>query len=67
MECPQCYLSPRTDEEFDAYIINLFKEIAPGNNFIVGMGDNFPIDGDIDRIHRVVELIDKYGTLPIEI
>ncbi len=56
-----------SDEEFSTYVINLFREIAPGNNFIVGMGDNFPIDGNIDRIRRVVELIDEYGTLPIEI
>ena len=56
-----------SDDEFDAYIINLFKEIAPGNNFIVGMGDNFPIDGNIGRVRRVVELIDRYGTVPIQI
>lgn len=56
-----------SDEEFSAYVINLLKEIAPGNNFIVGMGDNFPIDGNINRIRRVVELIDEYGVLPIRI
>ena len=56
-----------SDEEFSAYVINLFREIAPGKNFIVGMGDNFPINGNIDRIRRVVELIDEYGTLPIKI
>ena len=56
-----------SDEEFDNYIINLFKEIAPGYRFIVGMGDNVPFDGKIERVRRVVELIDKYGTLPIEI
>jgi hypothetical protein len=31
------------------------------------MGDNVPFDGDIDRVRRVVELIDKYGSLPIEV
>ena len=56
-----------SDEEFDTYVKNLFKEVAPGYNFIVGMGDNVPFDGDINRVGRVVELIDKYGTLPIEI
>lgn len=56
-----------SDEEFDAYIINLFREIASGNNFIVGMGDNLPFDGKIERVRRIVELIDKYGTLPIEL
>ena len=56
-----------SDEEFDNYIINLFKEIAPGYRFIVGMGDNVPFDGKIERVRRVVELIDEYGSLPIEI
>lgn len=56
-----------SDEKFEDYVINLFREVAPGNNFIVGMGDNFPIDGDINRILRVVELIGQYGILPIEI
>jgi len=56
-----------SDEDFDAYVKNLFKEMAPGYRFIVGMGDNLPFDCDIDRVGRVVELIDKYGTLPIKI
>jgi len=56
-----------SDEKFEEYVINLFREVAPGNNFIVGMGDNFPVDGDINRILRVVELIEQYGILPIEI
>ena len=28
---------------------------------------NLPFDSDIDRVHRAVELIDRYGSLPIEI
>jgi len=56
-----------TDEEFDDYVKNLFKDIAPGYGFIVGMGDNLPFDGKIERVGRVVELIDKYGKVPIEI
>ena len=54
-----------TDEEFDNYIRNLFKEVAPGNNFIVGMGDNVGFDGKIERVAKLVELIDKYGRFPI--
>ena len=54
-----------SDEDFDAYVKNLFKEMAPGYRFVVGMGDNLPFDGDINRVRRVVELIDQYGNLPI--
>ena len=56
-----------SNNDFDNYVIKLFKEIAPGNNFIVGMGDNFPIDGDIERVRRVAQLVDKYGLLPMRI
>lgn len=56
-----------SDDEFDEYTINLFKEVAPGYNFIVGMGDNLPFNGKIERVGRVAELIDKYGRLPIKV
>jgi uroporphyrinogen-III decarboxylase len=56
-----------SDEDFDNYIESMFKEMAPGYRFIVGMGDNVPFDGDIERVRRVVELVDKYGKLPIEV
>ncbi len=56
-----------SDEEFDQYVLSMFKEIAPGYNFIVGMGDNLPFDGKIERLGRIVELIDKYGKLPISV
>jgi len=54
-----------SDEEFDNYIKNLFKEMAPFTRFIVGMGDNLPVNADINRVGRVVELIEKYAGLPI--
>ena len=55
-----------SDDDFDRYIRNMFREMAPGYRFIIGMGDNLPFDGDINRVGRVVELIDKYGTLPVK-
>ena len=64
---PSILFEPKySDEDFDAYIKNMFQEMAPGYRFIVGMGDNLPFDGDLNRVRRVVELIDRYGTLPIE-
>jgi len=52
-------------EEFDAYVIKMIKEMAPGNNFIAGMADNLPFDADINRVGRVVELLEKHGKLPV--
>ena len=50
-----------TDEEFDDYMKKLFREMVPGGHLIVGFGDNLPFDGKIDRIGRVVDLIEKLG------
>ena len=56
-----------TDEEFDAYILNMFKEISPGDNFIVGMGDNLPFDGKLERVARIADLIEEHGRLPVQV
>jgi hypothetical protein len=64
---PSTVFNEYSDEEFDAYVKNMFKEIAPGDHFIVGMGDNLPFDGKVEQISRIAELIDKYGSLPINI
>jgi len=31
------------------------------------MGDNLPFDGKIERVGRMVDLIEKYGHIPIEV
>jgi len=56
-----------SDEEFDRYVLNLFREVAPGYNFIIGMGDNLPVNGKIERVGRVVELLERSGQVPIEL
>ena len=65
---PSMLFGPQyNDQEFDDYVLNLFKEIAPGNSFILGMGDNLPFDAKIERVGRVVNLIEKYGHMPLEV
>ena len=54
-----------SNQEFDDYVKALFKIMKPGSRFIVGMADNLPVAADINRVGRVVELIEKYGKLPI--
>jgi len=63
---PSMLFEPQySDQEFDDYVLNLFKEVSPGYSFIVGMGDNLPFDGKIERVGRLVDLIEKYGHIPI--
>jgi hypothetical protein len=59
--------SQYSDEEFDNYITNLFREIAPGDNFIIGFGDNLGSAGKIERVGRVAELVKKYGKFPVSL
>ncbi len=55
-----------SDEEFDDYVKGFFKEMKPGYRLIVGMADNLTVASDINRVGRVVELIEKHGKLPLE-
>jgi hypothetical protein len=65
---PSIMFEPQyTDEEFDAYIMNMLEAVAPGDNFIVGMGDNLASDGKIERVGRIAELIEKHGHMPIHV
>jgi len=54
-----------SNQEFDELVVGLIKAMAPGQRFILGMADNLPFDGDINRVGRVVDLIEKHGSLPI--
>ena len=57
---------PYTDEEFDVYMHDLFRIIAPGDAFILGVGD-MPVPATKwERIERVGEMIKHYGRYPIE-
>ena len=42
-------------------------EVARGDNFIIETGDDLPFDGKLERIARIVELIDKHGRVPIQV
>ncbi|MBA7687854.1 hypothetical protein ES703_96327 [subsurface metagenome] len=43
----------------------LFKEIAPGDAFILGVADNVMPDSLIERVAWVTELIEERGWYPI--
>jgi hypothetical protein len=56
---------PFTDEQFEAYLDDLFRTIAPGTAFILGIADNAMPGAKIDRIRRITQLVQQRGTLPI--
>jgi uroporphyrinogen-III decarboxylase len=54
-----------SDDEFDAYVKALIDEMRSGTRFIMGMGDNLTVHSDINRLRRVVDIIERYGRLPL--
>ncbi len=54
-----------TDEDFEEYMMDLFRTIAPGDAFILGVADNVTAMGKIERVSRVTEMVEEYGKYPI--
>jgi corrinoid protein of di/trimethylamine methyltransferase len=55
-----------TDEEFEAYLDHLFKVIAPGRRFILGIADTTPPNAVFDRLIRIGERVEREARLPLE-
>ncbi len=54
------------NHEFEEYMVNLFRTIAPGDAFILGVSDNIMAEAKLERIERVSEMVKEYGTYPID-
>ena len=55
-----------TDEDLECYLDHLFKAVAPGRRFIVGIADTTPAHAVFDRLVRIGERVEKEGRLPLE-
>jgi 5-methyltetrahydrofolate--homocysteine methyltransferase len=55
-----------TDEEFEAYMDQLFKGVVPGTRLILGIADATPANAVFDRLVRIEERLEKEGRLPLE-
>ncbi len=51
------------EEEFEDFMQRLFEDIQPGNRFVLGLGDNLPTDGSLERVALITEMVDQYGQL----
>ena len=62
---PSLLMSPTiSEQEFRDYVYGIFKTIAPGDAFILGVADNVMPDSVIDRIAWVSEVIEERGWYP---
>jgi uroporphyrinogen-III decarboxylase len=57
---------PVTDEAFEDYMRAMFRTIAPGDAFILGVADNIMPETKLDRLRRVRAMIDAWGQYPVE-
>ena len=52
-------------EQFESYIRDLFRTIAPGDAFIMGVSDNVMPGAEVWRLERIAELVEQHGYYPI--
>jgi len=55
-----------SDEDFERYVAQLFREIVPGDRVILAVSDSTPPGAKIERIARIQEMIEERGTLPLK-
>jgi uroporphyrinogen-III decarboxylase len=55
------------DAEFEKYLMETFREIAPGDRFILGVADTTPPEAKFERLPRITEMVKEWGKLPLQI
>ena len=55
------------EDKFREYILNIFRTIAPGDGFILGIADNAMPATLLSRLEWISEMVEKYGYYPIAI
>ena len=56
---------PYSEEEFERYMDDLFRAIAPGKAFILGVADNAMPGAKIERIQRITQMVQRRGAYPV--
>jgi len=54
------------DEKFERFMKDLFREIAPGDRFILGISDTTPPDAKFERLLRITEMVEEWGRMPMK-
>jgi hypothetical protein len=56
---------PYTEEQFEQYMDEMFRTIAPGRAFLLGIADNAMPGSKIERIERITQMVMQRGQIPI--
>ncbi|MGL4207764.1 MAG: cobalamin B12-binding domain-containing protein, partial [Candidatus Adiutrix sp.] len=54
-----------TDYDFEQYLDNMFKDLAPGSGLIIGIADTTPPQANFDRLRRLGDRLRGEGRLPL--
>jgi hypothetical protein len=54
-----------SDAEFNAYMRDVFRTIAPGDAMILGVSDNVMPRAKIERVERITQMVQEFGQYPI--
>jgi hypothetical protein len=57
---------PYDDAYFEDYMKDVFRTVAPGDAFILGVADNVMPEAKIERVERVTEMVEEWGDYPID-
>ncbi len=64
---PSSIVLPGTSEaDFEAYMDELFRAVAPGRRMVVGIADEVPPAAVFSRLQRIGERVEKEGRLPLQ-
>jgi len=56
-----------SEETFEQYMDDLFRIIAPGDAFILGVGDNVVPAAIFERVERISRMVQERGKYPISV
>jgi methylmalonyl-CoA mutase cobalamin-binding domain/chain len=65
---PAIIALPETSEsDFEAYMDDVFRAVAPGRRMLLGMADNVPPDAIFSRLQRIFDRVQREGALPLKV
>jgi hypothetical protein len=65
---PYNILTPEySDSEFEAYVTDLYRAVAPGDRFILGFGDNVPPETPFHRVQWLAKFNELNGHYPVRV
>jgi corrinoid protein of di/trimethylamine methyltransferase len=64
---PSTIVLPGTSEaDFEAYMDELFRAVAPGRRIVLGVADEVPPQAVFSRLQRIGERVEREGRLPLQ-